>query len=80
MAKSLFEAYKNRLAVANTVYSKAHNGENMSPNRKLVTAKVLENTNKFLNEAFDNSVGTQRNDMGLFKKFTMNLTTVALPY
>jgi len=34
---------------------------------------------KFMNEAFDNSVGTQRSDMGLFKKFSLNLTTVALP-
>ena len=33
----------------------------------------------FLNEAFDQSVGTQRSDMGLYKKFSLNLTTVALP-
>ena len=46
---------------------------------KLVVAKVLENTNRFLNEAFENSVGTQRSDMGAFKKFALNLTTVALP-
>lgn len=77
--KSLFEAYKNRLAVADTVYGKMHEGAKMSNNRKLVTAKLLENTNRFLNEAFDNSVGTQRADMGMFKKFAMNLTTVALP-
>lgn len=80
MAKSLFEAYKNRLAVANTVYAKAHGGETMSNSRKLTTAKVLENTNRFLNEAFENSAGTQRADMGLWKKFALNLTTVALPY
>lgn len=79
MAKSLFEAYKNRLAVADAVYGKAHNGETMSNNRRLVTAKVLENTNRFLNEAFEQSVGTQRSDMGLYKKFALNLTTVALP-
>ena len=77
--KSLFEAYKNRLAVANTVYGKMHSGETMSQNRKLVVAKCLENTNKFMNEAFDQSVGTQRSDMGMFKKFALNLTTVALP-
>lgn len=77
--KSLFEAYKNRLAVANTVYGKMHNGEGMSQNRKLVTAKCLENVNRFMNEAFDQSIGTQRSDMGMFKKFAMNLTTVALP-
>lgn len=34
---------------------------------------------KFLNEAFSSSMGTQRSDMGLFKKFCLNLTTVALP-
>lgn len=77
--KSLFEAYKNRLSVSESVYGKMHNGERMSNNRKLVTAKLLENTNRFLNEAFENSVGTQRSDMGMFKKFCMNLTTVALP-
>ena len=47
--------------------------------RKLATAKCLENTNKFINEAFANSVGTQRSDLGAFKKFALNLTTVALP-
>ena len=79
MAKSLFEAYKNRLAVANTVYAKAHNGETLSNHKKLVTAKVLENTNRMLNEAFENSTGTNMRDMGLYKKFCLNLTTVALP-
>lgn len=63
--KSLFEAYKNRLAVADTVYGKSHNGEKMSNNRKLTTAKCLENVNRFMNEAFDQSVGTQRADMGI---------------
>lgn len=77
--KTLFEAYKNRLSVAESVYGKMHNGEKMNNNRKLVTAKCLENVNKFMNEAFDQSVGTQRADMGMFKKFAMNLTTVALP-
>ena len=69
--KSLFEAYKNRLAVADKVYGKLHEGASMSNNRKLVTAKCLENTNRFMNEAFDNSVGTQRADMGMFKKFAL---------
>lgn len=44
--KSLFEAYKNRLSVSESVYGKMHNGERMSNNRKLVTAKLLENTNR----------------------------------
>lgn len=77
--KTLFEAYKNRLAVSESVYGKMHNGDKMSNSRKLATAKCLENVNKFMNEAFDQSVGTQRADMGMFKKFALNLTTVALP-
>jgi hypothetical protein len=32
-----------------------------------------------MNEAFDASQGTQRSDMGMFKKFCLNLTTVAVP-
>ena len=44
--KSLFEAYKNRLNVANTVHAKMHGGEGMSNNKKLVTAKALENVNR----------------------------------
>ena len=77
--KSLFEAYKNRLTVANNYFGKTHEGRQMSQNQKLVTAKCLENVNRFMNEAYDASVGTQRADMGMFKKFCMNLTTVALP-
>ena len=65
--KSLFEAYKNRLSVANSYFGKTHEGRQMSQNQKLVTAKCLENTNKFLNEAFDASQGTQRADMGICK-------------
>ena len=36
------EAYKNRLAVADQVFAKAHDGAHMDANRKLVTAKVLK--------------------------------------
>lgn len=60
---NLVEAYKKRLAISESVYGKAHNGEKMSNNRKIVTAKCLSNVEKFLNEAFDNSVGTQRSDL-----------------
>ena len=76
---SLLEAYSKRLAISESVYRRQHNGEKMDNNRKLTVAKVLSNTNNFLNEAFDNSTGTQRSDMGLYKKFCLNLTTVALP-
>ncbi len=35
--------------------------------------------NKFLNEAFDSSMGTQRSAMGDYKKFCIALTNVGLP-
>lgn len=76
---NLLETYAKRLEVAEKVYSSKNLGESLSKFKKIATAKMLENTNRFLNEAFDNSVGTQRADMGNYKKFTMNLVTVAVP-
>ena len=74
----LLEAYAKRLTIAEGVYSKSHK-EAMPQSKKLVLAKVLDNTSKFLNEAFNNSVGTQRADLGAFKRFCLNLVNVALP-
>lgn len=62
---NLMEAYAKRLAISESVYGRQHGGQKMDSNRKLTVAKVLSNTNNFLNEAFDNSTGTQRSDMGL---------------
>lgn len=76
---TLLETYSKRLAYSNGVYAKYHEGETLSEAKQITIAKVLDNTAKFLNESFSNSVGTQRADMGLFKKFTLDLTTVALP-
>lgn len=76
---TLLEQYKGRLAVSESVYSRAHSGDKMDNHKKLVIAKVLDNTSKFIAEAFDAASGTQRSDLGLYKKFTLNLTTVALP-
>ena len=69
---TLLETYKNRITVAESVYSKSHSGDKLDSNKKLTLATVLNNTSKFLNEAFDASSGTQRSDMGLYKKFTLN--------
>ena len=38
---SLLEAYKNRLSISESVYAKAHGGEKLDTNRKLVVAKCL---------------------------------------
>lgn len=75
--KTLLEQYEKRLSISESVAKKA--GIELDNSRKNAIAMVLDNTNKFLNEAFSNSVGTQRADMGDFKKFCLNLTTVALP-
>ena len=76
---NLLEQYKERLAVSDRVYAKSHLGESMSNAKKLATASCLHNINKFMSEAFENSVGTQKSDLGLYKKFALNLTTVAVP-
>jgi hypothetical protein len=76
---SLLETYSKRLQVSESVFSKAHEGATLDNHRKMAVAMVLNNTNRFMNEAFASSVGTQRADLGEFKKFTLNLTTVALP-
>lgn len=65
MAKNLLlEKYAKRINLAESVYKKRHNGEGMDSLRKVTVAKCLDNVNKFLNEAFDSSMGTQRSAMG----------------
>lgn len=79
MRKTLLEAYAKKLAVAESVYSKTHDGRSMSYNTKVTTAVLLNNVNRALTEAFENSVGTQRADMGDYKKFCLSITNVVFP-
>lgn len=76
---SLLETYAPRLKVANAVHQKTHLGESMGSFKEIAVAKCLDNVNKFITEAFNNSIGTQRSGLGDWKKFALNLTTVALP-
>lgn len=76
---NLLEAYKNRLTISESVHQKTHNGAKMSAQKKLMIASVLNNTSRFMNEAFDNSAATQRSALGEYKKFCLNVSTVALP-
>ena len=76
---NLLESYKNRLNLAESVYKKSHNGAGMSSQKKLMIASVLNNTSKFMNEAFDSSAATQRSALGDYKRFCLNISTVALP-
>ena len=68
---NLLESYKNRLSLSEAVYQKSHNGARMSNSKKLLIATVLNNTSKFVNEAFDSSAATQRSALGEFKKFCL---------
>ena len=79
MATNLLETYKGRLKVAERMYSQRHNGEKLSDQRKIATAKLLQNTSKYINEAFDQTQATQsglginaNGTLGLFKKFAIN--------
>ncbi len=83
MKTSLTEAYKRRIALAESAYAKSHDNAVLSVSQKETIAKVLNNSVEYfkfrLGESFSNSVGTQRSDMGNYKKFTLDVTTVALP-
>ena len=79
MANSLIESYKGRLAIAEKYYGQQNNGAKLSNSKKMVTAMCLNNVSKFMNEAFANSVGTQRSDLGKFKVFALDITTLAMP-
>lgn len=76
---NLLESYKNRLAISESVHQRSHNGAKMSNTKKLMIASVLNNTSKFMNEAFDSSAATQKSALGEYKKFCLNVATVALP-
>lgn len=76
---NICEAYAKKLSISEKVYSKEHGGRELSDSKKVAIARVLANTSEYLNEAFENSVGTQLSNMKTFKKFCLDLTTVALP-
>ena len=74
-AKQLTEAYARRLSLTEAAYKANHMGETLPEHQKNVTATLLKN----INEAFSNSGATQLADMGTFKKFTLDITQVAIP-
>ena len=70
-SKTLLESYSKRMTIAESVYGKAHGGEKLDQNRKLVLARCLKNLDAFLTESFNSSQGTQRSDMGAWKRFCL---------
>ena len=77
--KQLTEAYAKRLSLTEAAYGKLHEGHALPEHLKNTTAQLISNTNRLWKESFSNSVGTQLGDMGTFKKFTLDITQVAIP-
>lgn len=76
---TILEAFGKKLEISEKVYEKEHGGNPFPQNKKIAVARVLANTSEYITEAFENSVGTQLSNMKTFKKFCLDLTTVALP-
>lgn len=76
---NLLEAYKGRLAVSEKFYAQTNGGAKMDSTKKMIVAQCLDNTSKYINESFANSVGTQRSDLGMYKRFCLDITTLTLP-
>lgn len=79
MAKNLLESYAKRISLAESIHKKNHNGAGMSAQKKLMLAAVLDNTSKYMNEAFDSSAATQRTALGDYKRFCLNITNLSMP-
>lgn len=81
----LTETYKKRLALAESVMKKNLGSDAcLNEGVKFAIAQVLKNQrdyadSKKINEAFGNSSGTQMADVGNFKRFALDLTTIAIP-
>ena len=69
---NIVEAYAKKLSISEKVYANEHGGRSLPESKKVAIARVLANTSEYLNEAFDNSVGTQLANMKTFKKFCFN--------
>lgn len=65
---NLLESYRGRLSVSEKFYAQKNGGAKLDNTKKMLVAQCLDNTARYLNESFANSVGTQRSDMGLYKK------------
>lgn len=71
--KSLVESWKDRLNLVSTKV------ENFNYEKKIALAKLLENTQSFLNHQLNESRATQSSSVGQFKRFALDALTVAIP-
>ena len=80
MRTNLLETYSRQLKVAEAYVAKTFDGKAVSNNTKLTTAVLLDNTNRWITESMNTTLaGTQRSDLGDWKKFCLNLTNIAVP-
>jgi hypothetical protein len=80
MRQNLLETYSRQLKVAEAYVAKNFEGKTMSSNTALTTAVLLDNTNRWMTESLNNTIGVgNRGDLGDWKKFCLNLTNIAVP-
>ena len=80
MRTNLLETYARQLKVAEAYVAKNFNGKAVSANTQLTTAVLLDNTNRWMTESMNTGLaGSQRSDLGDWKKFCLNLTNIAVP-
>ena len=80
MRTNLLETYARQLKVAEAYVAKNFNGKAVSANTALTTAVLLDNTNRWMTESMNTGLaGSQRSDLGDWKKFCLNLTNIAVP-
>ena len=79
MRQNLLETYSRQLKVAEAYVAKNFDGKTISANTQLTTAVLLDNTNRWMTEAYNGTISTQRSDLGDWKKFCLNLTNIAVP-
>ena len=79
MRTNLLETYGKQLKVAEAYVNKHFDGKQVSDNTKLTTAVLLDNTNRWMTESLNESLATNRADLGAWKKFCLNLTNIAVP-
>ena len=80
MRQNLLETYSRQLKIAEAYVAKNFDGKAISNNTQLATAVLLDNTNRWLTESMTTGLaGTNRTDLGDWKKFCLNLTNIAVP-
>ena len=80
MRQNLLETYSRQLKVAEAYVAKNFEGKTMSGNTALTTAVLLDNTNRWMTESLNNTIGAvNHTDLGAWKKFCLNLTNIAVP-